>query len=126
ELMANAWLQIPLADYEAHMALPSVGQAQLLATAMCRVTQTFQPRSMAVLGAAGGNGFHLVDPQIVSRIVAIDVNREYLCACTKRRSWRVSQFEAVWHDLSQGPPAIVPVDCVFAGLVLEYLQQEPC
>ena len=27
----NPWLTIPLADYEAHMALPQVGQAQLLA-----------------------------------------------------------------------------------------------
>jgi hypothetical protein len=25
------------------------------------------------------------------------------------------------HDLSKGPPAINPVECIFAGLVLEYL-----
>ena len=29
--MTNPWLEIPLADYEGHMALPGVAQAALLA-----------------------------------------------------------------------------------------------
>ena len=29
--MSNPWLDIPLADYEAHMALPSIGQSRLIA-----------------------------------------------------------------------------------------------
>jgi hypothetical protein len=29
--MKNPWLDIPLSDYEGHMALPEVAQAQLLA-----------------------------------------------------------------------------------------------
>ena len=29
--MKNPWLEIPLSDYESHMSLPEVAQAQLLA-----------------------------------------------------------------------------------------------
>ena len=30
ETLSSPWLTIPLEDYEAHMALPAVGQAQML------------------------------------------------------------------------------------------------
>jgi hypothetical protein len=29
--VSSPWLRIPLAEYEGHMALPSIGQAQMLA-----------------------------------------------------------------------------------------------
>jgi hypothetical protein len=70
----NPWLQVPLADYEAHMALPSVAQAQLLGATLHRVVSEFRPRSLAVLGVAGGNGLELIDPEIVGRLVAVDLN----------------------------------------------------
>jgi hypothetical protein len=53
----NPWLTIPLADYEAHMALPQVGQAQLLADLFAAELRERSPSSVAVLGCAGGNGF---------------------------------------------------------------------
>ena len=58
--MSHPWLEIPIADYEAHMALPSVGQAQLLSDALRRTVAEFRPRSLAVLGVAGGNGLESV------------------------------------------------------------------
>lgn len=80
--MANAWLEIPLADYEGHM--DRVGQAQMLGRVFGRALQTFQPDSAAVLGAAGGNGFeHLVDSS-VRRTVAVDINRFLLCRIADR------------------------------------------
>jgi hypothetical protein len=119
--MRHPWLEIPIPDYEAHMALPSVGQAQLLGTALQRTVTQLQPRSLAVLGVAGGNGLELVDPAIVRRVVALDFNPDYLALCTRRHATSFDRFEPVLHDLSQGPPLIVPVECIFAGLVLEYL-----
>ena len=71
--MRHPWLDIPITDYEAHMGLPSVGQGQLLATTLRRVVSTFQPRTVAVFGAAGGNGLELVDPPIVRRVTIIAV-----------------------------------------------------
>lgn len=116
------WLKVPLADYEAHMALPSVAQSQLLATTLQRLVSHYQPRSLAILGAAGGNGLQLVDSAIVRRVVAIDFNPDYLAVCESRHTASFSEFQPVIHDLSQGPPAIEPVECIFAGLVLEYLR----
>jgi len=41
-----------LADYEAHMALPQVGQAELLANVLADAVRWHAPRSVAVLGCA--------------------------------------------------------------------------
>jgi hypothetical protein len=119
--MRHPWLEIPIADYEAHMALPSVGQAQLLGTALQRTVAQFRPRSLAVLGVAGGNGLEFVERALVRRVVALDFNPDYLALCSQRFAASFTEFEPVLHDLSQGPPAIAPVECIFTGLVLEYL-----
>jgi hypothetical protein len=119
--MRHPWLEIPIADYEAHMALPSVGQAQLLSAALQRTVSQFQPRSLAVFGVAGGNGLEFVERAIVRRVVALDFNPDYLALCSRRYAASFARFEPVLHDLSQGPPVITPVECIFAGLVLEYL-----
>ena len=119
---SNPWLRIPLSDYEAHMALPSVAQSELLATTLKRVINRLKPRSLAILGSAGGNGLELVDSTIVRRVVALDFNPDYLAVCTKRHSTSFAEFQPIVHDLSQGPPDIAPVECIFAGLVLEYLR----
>src|SRR6185295_2552256 len=122
--MSHPWLQIPITDYEGHMALPEVAQAQLLGRLLHRSVTDFQPRSLAILGVAGGNGLELIDPAIVRRIVAVDFNADYLAICSQRHAARFAQFEPVLHNLSQGPPAVKPVDLVYAGLLLEYLEPE--
>jgi hypothetical protein len=61
----------------------------------------------------------LVDPAIVRRVVAVDFNPEYLAVCTDRHAASFARFEPILHDLSQGPPALEPVECVYAALVLE-------
>ena len=104
------------------MALPSVGQAQLLCTVLRRTVTQFQPRSLAVLGVAGGNGLDCIEPTVVHRLVALDFNPDYLALCSRRYESSFHEFEPVLHDLSTGPPAMAPVECIFAGLVLEYLQ----
>src|SRR5262249_55860437 len=58
---------------------------------------------------------------IVRRVVAVDFNPEYLAVCTDRHAASFARFEPVLHDLSQGPPALEPVECLYAGLVLEYV-----
>src|SRR5262245_7711119 len=119
--MRHPWLEIPIADYEAHMALPSVGQAQLLGTALQRTVAQFRPCSLAVLGVAGGHGLESLEPGLVRRVVALDFNRAYLALYSRRSAASFLEFEPVLHNLSQGPPGITPVECVFAGLVLEYV-----
>ncbi len=60
----NPWLTIPLADYEAHMALPQVGQAQLLADLFAAELRARSPSSRrgarrrhAHVTATGGKRF---------------------------------------------------------------------
>ncbi len=117
----NPWLTIPLDDYEHHMTLPDIAQAQMLAEQLRQLIAKHRPQSAALLGAAGGNGLSSVDESIVRRVVAVDVNACYLDACIERYAAKFEQFEPIVHDLALGPPAIKPVDLVFAGLVLEYL-----
>src|SRR5262249_44762876 len=63
----------------------------------------------------------LVDPAIVRRVVAVDFNPEYAAVCTDRHAASFARFEPILHDLSQGPPALEPVECIYAALVLEYV-----
>lgn len=119
--MENPWLDIPLADYEAHMALPEVAQAELLAATLQWAVEHFRPRSLLVPGVAGGNGLDRVDPTIVERLVALDIQPDFLEQCTRRHGPRFARYEAVLHDLDQGPPRITPVEAIVAGLVLEYV-----
>jgi hypothetical protein len=69
-VMNNPWLDVPLADYEGHMALPGIEQAQLLSGIFADVLAKFSPRSVAVIGCAGGNGFDRISPSI-SRVVGV-------------------------------------------------------
>ena len=101
-----------------------VEQAPMLGRLLQRVGETWRPQSLAVLGVAGGNGLELLDPAIVRRVVAVDFNPDYLAACAARYAGRFEKFEPVLHNLAVGPPPVAPVECLFAGLVLEYLKLE--
>ena len=69
--MNNPWLDVPLEEYEGHMAWPAVGQAQLLSDVFSRVIEQFSPRSVAVLGCAGGLDF--ADAELVFAGVTLEV-----------------------------------------------------
>ncbi len=117
--MANPWLEVPLTDYEGHME--HAGQAQVLDRIFGHALRTLEPRSVAVLGAAGGNGFeHLLSAK-ATRTVAVDLNRGYLRQLERRFGDRLQGLEIVCGDL--GDPAVdfAPVDLVHAALVFEYV-----
>jgi len=76
--MKNPWLTIPAADYEAHMALPQVAQAQALNALMAAVLTQYAPKSLSVIGCTTGNGFEHIDTTHTRRVVGIDINPDYL------------------------------------------------
>ena len=106
------------------MALPAVGQAELLGSLLLRAVSDFKPRALGVFGVAGGNGLERLEAGTVARLVALDFNPSFLSVCTQRHSRRFARYEPVLHDLSQGVPVIEPVELLFAGLLLEYLDCE--
>jgi hypothetical protein len=117
--MANPWLEVPLADYEGHME--HVGQARMLDRILGHALRTLEPQSVAVLGAAGGNGFeHLVSGK-VTRTVAVDLNRGYLQQLERRFGARLQDLEIVCGDLDDAAVEFAPVELVHAALVFEYV-----
>jgi len=119
----NPWLEIPLEDYESHMAAPSVEQTAMLAETLGSLLRAHHPGSLALLGSAGGNGLEQVDPLVTKKVVIVDLNADYLTVCARRFRHKFEHFESVLCDLSTRPPLDEPVEFVYAGLVLEYLNQ---
>jgi len=117
--MAKPWLEVPLADYEGHMEY--VGQAQMLDRIFGETLRTLQPRSVAILGAAGGNGFSHLAANGVSRTVAVDLNRDYLVELERRFGNCVRGLEIVCGDLDDPAIDFAPVALVHAALIFEYV-----
>lgn len=117
----NPWTDIPLADYEGHMSLPSVGQAQLLDEVFGQDLQAYAPGSVAVLGCAGGNGFKRLIGSPVKRVVAVDINPLYLKELGNRLGAAIPGLELVCGDLLEASVTFAPVQLVHAALVFEYV-----
>jgi SAM-dependent methyltransferase len=119
--LESPWLQIPLTDYEAHMAAPNVDQAILLADTFSAVLRKFRPASVAVIGCAGGNGFDRIDPRTTRRVVGVDINPEYLDATARRHSASFSNLLLCNADIAGEALSLEPVDLGYAALVFEYV-----
>ena len=122
--MHNPWLDIPLADYEAHMALPEIGQARLLSDIFADALRTHVPESVAVIGCAGGNGFERIAPEITTRVIGVDLNPDYLRQTRQRFDGKFQSLELIQADVEHDAPPVTPVRLVFAALVLEYVNPE--
>jgi SAM-dependent methyltransferase len=118
----NPWLDIPLADYEGHMALPGVGQAQLLSRVFADALAAHAPRSVAVIGCAGGNGFERVSRRVTQRVVGVDLNPEYVEQARVRFAHRLPKLELFVGDVQTDSFAFAPVDLAYAGLLFVYVE----
>ena len=123
--MRSPWLDIPLADYEGHMSLPQIGQADLLASEFAALLAQWHPASAAVIGCAGGNGFDRVDVGVTRRVVGIDINPQYVQELAYRYAATLPGLELYVRDIQEPVDRIAPVDLIYAALVLEYVDPEP-
>jgi SAM-dependent methyltransferase len=119
--MRNPWLDIPFADYEGHMSLPSVGQARLLADIFADALQKHAPSSLAVIGCAGGNGFEHIDPWTTRRVVGVDINPAFLEQARARFTGRFETLDLIRADIGNDELSFEQVDLLFAALILEYV-----
>ena len=122
--MHNPWLYIPLSDYEGHMSLPNIRQADMLSSQFAFLLAEFSPTSVAVIGCAGGNGFDRVSPDVTKRIVGIDINRHYIEELSKRYAGHLPGLELYVGDIQEPRVAFEPVDLIYAALVFEYVEAE--
>ena len=119
--MENPWLSIPLAEYEGHMALPEIGQAEMLASELEFAVRRYSPKSVAVIGCAGGNGLDRLVESGIERIVGIDINPAYVQTVRRRFRSRIPGLELHVADIQSMLPQIAPVNLIFAALILEYV-----
>jgi ubiquinone/menaquinone biosynthesis C-methylase UbiE len=119
--MSNPWLDIPLDDYEGHMSLPTVGQAQMLAEQLYRAIVRWTPTSIAVIGCAGGNGLERIAVGMVERVVAVDVNPDYIERTRARHAQRLRGLELVCADVQSVSLMYDSVDLTYAALLFEYV-----
>ena len=108
------------------MGSAGVNQLALLADLFGEALVRLRPRSVAVLGVAGGNGLEHVDSTLTTRVVAIDVNPSYLDT-TKRRFSDLRGLELHCADLERDAPLDTePVALVHAALVFEHAGTDRC
>jgi SAM-dependent methyltransferase len=119
--MPNPWLDIPLEDYEGHMSLPAIGQAQMLADQLALLIERERPTSLAVVGCAGGNGLDRIEPGQMERVVAVDINPAYLEAVGIRHTRRLTGLELYCADIQSATLQFEPVDMIYAALLFEYV-----
>jgi trans-aconitate methyltransferase len=121
----NPWLALPLEDYEGHMGSAAVNQLGPLADLFGEALARLRPRSVAVLGVAGGNGLQHVDRTLTARVVGIDLNPAYLAA-TEQRFPDLRGLELHCADLQQPLLDVEPVALVHAALVFEHAGTGQC
>ena len=120
-MMRSPWLDVPLGDYEAHMALPAIGQSQLIADQLDMLVRTYAPSSVAILGCAGGNGFERLIGTSISRVVGVDINPQYIEKARQRYAGRVPGLELLVGDIQTSTSLFEPVDFIYAALIFEYV-----
>ena len=120
-MVASPWLDIPLADYEGHMALPEIAQARMLADELESAVRQHAPSSVAIIGCSGGNGFERLIGTTVERIVGIDINPTYVAAAQARFGTQLPKLALYVADIQDALPNIMPTEMIFAGLILEYV-----
>jgi SAM-dependent methyltransferase len=122
--MSDPWLQIPLEDYEGHMASPDVLQASELGELFAQALAIVQPASVAILGVAGGNGLERIGPG-VKRVVGVDLNPRFLDVVRERHA-HLPGLELHCVDLARQVIEIAPVHMVHAALIFEHAGIERC
>jgi trans-aconitate methyltransferase len=83
-----------------------------------------RPRSIAVLGCAGGNGFERISANVTERVVGVDINAGYVERLRIRFEGRIPGLELFAGDIQTGEVAFRPVELIFASLILEYVNVE--
>lgn len=125
----NPWLDIPAAEYQAHMQAPEVAQHAVLAELFELSLRSAAPRRLMVLGCGTGNGFAHIDPAVTREVVAVDINPAYLGELAAREPAPAYERTLVTADLTAAP---LPrgsgeggFDLIHAPFLFEFLPWRP-
>ncbi len=124
EPVINPWLKIPAADYENHMVHPGVGQSIFLEQIFKKALHEYDAATIALLGAATGNGLEHLDTRKTKKLTAVEINEEYLHILAQRFSDRIAGLSLVRADLEKCDLENEYYSLIFAGLIFEYVDPE--
>jgi ubiquinone/menaquinone biosynthesis C-methylase UbiE len=121
----NPWLDVPAAEYQAHMLSPDVAQWDALAELMAAALRSIRPARLLYLGCGIGNGLQHVDAAITRQVTGIDINSQYLGELVQR--FPAPQYDRMLleADLEQVPLPSGPFDLVHAPFLFEFLDWRP-
>lgn len=119
--MNHPWQDIPLDDYENHMALDSVGQLQALNRIMKDQFEARPVRTAMVLGAAGGNGLEHIRKERYDTVWAVDINEAYLTSAAERHIGLRDILEFLCLDLVKDADQLPQAELIIADLLVEYI-----
>jgi SAM-dependent methyltransferase len=117
----NPWLTISASDYEAHMGPSHADQLAPLSRILGDVCRTVRPQRVALLGCATGNGLEHIEPSVTRKVVAIDVNPEYVEVVKARYQTLGSALEVRCEDLASCVLSTGDFDLVHVALLFEYV-----
>jgi SAM-dependent methyltransferase len=117
----NPWLEIPLSDYEAHMAAESVGQLPVLNQIFKKALDDFSPERLLVLGCGAGNGLEHIDPAVTLYVKGIDINPAYISSLAQRFPNPTFKLELECADANKVPLSLHSFELVFVALLFEYV-----
>lgn len=115
----NPWQDIPADDYEGHMK--SIGQLQELNRIFKDLMGEYEPRTLAVVGCATGNGFEHIRPAVTRTIVGVDLNARYLDVARDRYGESLPGLRLVCGGVLDVSLEAGSFDHVHAGLIFEYV-----
>lgn len=118
---SHPWREIPLQDYEQHMADDGVGQLQRLHEVTAQQLADHPSRTVGVLGVAGGNGLDLIVPQDVDAVYGYDINPAYLSVCDARYRTVFGDALHLIEASIDRSISLQPVGLLIANLIVEYV-----
>ena len=120
----NPWKAIDLSDYENHMSLQNVYQLQTLNSMMKEQLSAGTEEMVMILGVAGGNGLEYIDRSKCSCVYGVDINRDYLDACTRRYPALGGIWQPLCADLTDAGLQLPHAGLLVAELLIEYIGYE--
>ncbi len=120
----NPWLTIRAEDYERHMADPQVRQTEFLNGVFKGLLRSHPARRLLVVGCSTGNGFEHMDFHAVERVVAVDINPEYLAILRGRFGEHLDKIETICADINDCDRPDGEFDLVHCALIFEYVNAD--
>jgi SAM-dependent methyltransferase len=121
-MVESPWLHIPAIDYEAHMA--EIGQSAALRAIFQRVCAQTRPRRVLILGCTTGKDFALLDPEVTTSAVGVDVNATYLATARSELGLRGTAVALIEANVLAVELPTAGFDLIHAALLVEYVDPE--